>query len=104
MAREKSAQTQKEAAQIAKSLEQLTATTQQIAHCLAVLTIRFSDYRRKPKSECIPFLRDLGFDRNAIAAILGSTPDSVSVQLSKLKASKKGKPSDSAEEQGDAAN
>ena len=83
---------------MADSLQQLTAANQQIANCLGFLTIRFSGYRKKPKSESIPFLSSLGFDRHAIAAILGTTPEAVSVQRSKLKASKKRKQSGSPED------
>jgi len=82
----------------ANTLNQLSASTQQIANCLGFLTVRFSDYRKKPKGEGIAFLNSLGFDRHAIAAILDTTPGAVSVRLSQLKASKKRKESSATED------
>lgn len=91
MAKQQDAQSNEATLRIAESLQQLTMTTQQIANSLAFLTMRFSDYRKKPNTERIPFLNNLGFDRHAIAAILDTTPNTVSVRLSQLKASKQDK-------------
>ena len=98
MARQGDAEIDEAVAQIAKSLQQLTGSTQQIANCLGFLTIRFSEYRKKPNSESMPFLNGLGFDRHAIAAILGTTPAVVSTRLSEFRASKKRKESASDED------
>ena len=91
MTKQRDTQSNEATSQIAESLQQLTVTTQQIANCLGFLVIRFSDYRKKPDTERIPFLNRLGFDRHAIAGILGTTPNTVSVQLSRCKAAKKRK-------------
>ena len=93
MAKPQNTQSSETSTQIAESLQQLTVTTQQIANCLGFLTIRFSDYRKKPDTERVPFLNSLGFDRYAIAAILGTTLNTVSVRLSQLKASQQRKKS-----------
>jgi hypothetical protein len=69
---------------------QLSAKSlQQIANCLAYLVINTDDLKGKNKQELMSILSDLGFDRNAIAGILQTTPEAVSVRLSELKASKK---------------
>lgn len=104
MGKGEDAQTHQAALQIAKSLQQLTATTQQIANCLGFLTIRFSHYRKKPKQEGMQFLHSLGFDRHAIAAILDSTPGAVSARLSELRSPKKRKESAAEGNQGNEAN
>ena len=62
---------------------------QQIANCLAYLVVNTGDLKGKNKQDLMPILSDLGFDRNAIAGVLQTTPESVSVRLSQLKASKK---------------
>jgi hypothetical protein len=61
-----------------------------ICRSLGVLAMRFSPTRPKTDNERIHFLQSLGFDRNEIAAILSTTPGTVSVRLSESK-SKKGK-------------
>ncbi len=68
----------------------LTAQSlQQIANCLAYLVVNTGDLKGKNKQDLMPILSDLGFDRKAIAAVLQTTPESVSVRLSQLKAAKK---------------
>jgi SOS response regulatory protein OraA/RecX len=62
---------------------------QQIANCLAYLVVNSGDLKGKNKQDLMPILSDLGFDRNAIAGVLQTTPESVSVRLSQLKAAKK---------------
>jgi hypothetical protein len=56
MATQQDAQIDKAVSQVSKPLDQLTTTMQQIANCLGFLAIRFSDYRKKPNTERIPFL------------------------------------------------
>jgi hypothetical protein len=58
----------------------------QIANTLGFLALRTSDYKEKTDTEQILFLANLGFDRNSIAAIVGTTPNTVSVRLSEAKA------------------
>ena len=68
----------------------LTAQSlRQIANCLAYLVVNTGDLKGKNKQDLMPILSELGFDRNAIAGVLQTTPESVSVRLSQLKASKK---------------
>jgi len=77
----------------APSAEDSLATKhlQQIAKCLAYLVVHMGDLKDKPNRDLIPILANLGFDRNAIASVLQTTPDTVSVRLSQLKAASKGK-------------
>jgi hypothetical protein len=64
----------------------------QIANTLGFLALRTSDYKDKSDTEQIIFLANLGFDRNSIAAIVGTTPSTVSVRLSEAKAQQAKKP------------
>lgn len=66
-----------------------THSLQQIANCLAYLVVNTGELKGRNKQDLMPILSDLGFDRNAIAGVLQTTPESVSVRLSQLKASKK---------------
>ena len=56
-----------------------------ISLCLGVLALRLSHHRFKKDVDRISFLSKLGFDRHEIAAILDTTPLSVSVAMTKLK-------------------
>ena len=58
---------------------------QQIANCLAYLVVHTGELKDKSNAEQISALASLGFDRNAIAAVLQTTPLTVSVRLSELK-------------------
>ena len=70
---------------------------QQIANCLAYLVVHTDELKDKSNNDLIPILASLGFDRNAIAAVLQTTPPTVSVRLSQLKAEAKGKKADRTE-------
>lgn len=59
---------------------------QQIAHCLGFLLIQTDKLKNKSNNDLIPILASLSFDRSSIAAILQTTPETVSVRLSRLKA------------------
>jgi hypothetical protein len=71
---------------------------QQIAHCLAYLVLQADELKGKSNNDLIPLLAGLGFDRSSIASILQTTPETVSVRLSRLKtksdskSASKGKP------------
>ena len=69
-----------------------SASLQQIANTLGFLALRNSDYKEKSDTDQIIFLSNLGFDRNSIAAIVGTTPNTVSVRLSESKAQQAKKP------------
>jgi hypothetical protein len=58
---------------------------QQIANCLGYFVIHSEEFKGKTKNDLIPVLAGLSFDRNAIASILQTTPENVSVRLSQLK-------------------
>jgi len=64
---------------------------EQIAKCLGYLVLHTEQLKGKPNSDLIPILASLGFDRNSVADILQTTPGTVSVRLSKLKAKSAGK-------------
>ncbi len=59
---------------------------QQIANCLGYLVVHTEELKGKSNNDMIPILASLGFDRNAVASILQTTPETVSVRLSQLKA------------------
>ncbi len=50
-----------------------------ISLCLGVLTLRLTHHKFKTDKDRIPFLTKIGFNRHEIAAILDTTPLSVSV-------------------------
>ena len=62
---------------------------QQIANCLGYLVVHSEELRGKSNNELIPILMSLGFGRGGVAAILQTTPETVSVKLSQLKAKSK---------------
>jgi hypothetical protein len=62
----------------------------QIANCLAYLIINSDKLKGKANRDLIPILASLGFDRINISSILQTTPETVSVRLSQLKAGAKG--------------
>ena len=66
---------------------------QQITNCLAYLVMHTEDLKGKSNNELIPILASFGFDSNAIATILRTTPGTVRVRLSNIKATTKGKKS-----------
>lgn len=66
---------------------------QQITNCLAYLVIHTEDLKGKPNNDLIPILASFGFDSNVIATILRTTPGTVRVRLSNIKAKTKGKKS-----------
>lgn len=56
-----------------------------ISLCLGVLSLRLTHHKFKSDKDRIPFLGALGFNRHEIAAILDTTPLSVSVAQTNLK-------------------
>jgi CRP-like cAMP-binding protein len=70
-----------------------------ISLCLGVLALRFSHHRFKKDVDRISFLSKLGFDRHEIAAMLDTTPLSVSVAMTKLKKKSKKKAKSDAQDQ-----
>lgn len=67
-----------------------------VAKSLGVIALRFSPVHRKTETDKIYFLEDLGFDKNGIANILGTTTPTVNARLwerhsTEKKGKKKGK-------------
>jgi len=60
-----------------------------ISRSLAVIALRFSRSRLKSDKARVQYLKRFGFDRNDIAAILGTTPGTVSVRLSEKSSPKR---------------
>lgn len=74
-----------EVAKLQSSLDKLSATFQVIANSLAYYISQSDGLQGKSIKDKIVLLDSLGFDRNVIASVLGSTPNSVSAQLSKVR-------------------
>ena len=53
-----------------------------ISRALGAVAVRLAPSRPKKLQDQVHFLSRLGFDRHAVAAILGSTPGSMSVRMS----------------------
>lgn len=62
---------------------------QQNVNCLAYLVLQTKELKGKPNRDLIPVLASLGFGRKDIAELLQTTPETVSVRMSQLKAGKK---------------
>lgn len=73
------------------SFERLLPPLHQIANCLGLQSLESPIIKGKTDTDKILFLSSLGFDRNAIAAIIGTTPATVSVRQSEAKAAQQGK-------------
>ena len=67
----------------------ITQYLQQIANCLAFLVVNADALKDKTKTDLIETLTKFGFDRNAIASILQTSPETVSVRQLELKAASK---------------
>lgn len=70
-----------------------------ISLCLGAMALRLSHHRFTTDKDRIPFLTALGFNRHEIAAILDTTPLSVSVVQTNLKKDSKRKPKPDAKDQ-----
>ena len=90
--KKKTASTKPQSASAAGPAVASSASLQQIANTLGFLALRNSDYKDKSDTDQIIFLSNLGFDRNSVAAIVGTTPNTVSVRLSEAKADQAKKP------------
>jgi len=75
------------------------AELKRISLCLGVLALRLGHHRFKKDNDRIPFLLKLGFDRHEIAAILDTTPLSVSVAITNLKKKSKKRTKTNAQDQ-----
>ena len=61
-----------------------SAALRQIANTLGFFVVNY--FKDKTDTDRILFLSNLGFDRNSVAAIVGTTPQTVSTRLSEAKA------------------
>ncbi len=62
--------------------DEIGTSLKAIGRCLAAIALRVSRSQLKTDKARIHYLQGLGFDRNDIAGILGTTPATVSVRLS----------------------
>ncbi len=85
----KKSQEEQSSHELVRSVVEQGGALRQIANCLGFIVLQMSDYKDKPNKEQIPFLSSLGFDRNSIAALLGTNPNTVSKELSLLKAAQR---------------
>lgn len=69
-----------------------TQHLRQIANVLAFLALQSDSLKGKEKyKDLIPLVVNWGFDRHATAALLQTSPESVSVRMSEIKAASKSK-------------
>jgi len=88
----------------AVSVPQLSnAELKRISLCLGVLALRLGHHKFKRDNDRIPFLSKIGFDRHEIAAILDTTPLSVSVAMTNLKKKSKKRTKPNAQDQSTSA-
>jgi hypothetical protein len=73
---------------------------QQIANCLGYLVVHTDELKGKSNNDLIPILASIGFDRSSIASILQTTPETVSVRLSRLKSKTPNKKSEAENQAG----
>ncbi len=73
---------------------------QQIANCLGYLVVHTDELKGKSNNDLIPILASIGFDRNSIASILQTTPETVSVRISRLKSKTPNKKSETENQAG----
>ena len=69
----------------------LVKAVRAVACGLAAIAVRIGPLRTKPDNERMLSLHALGFDRNEIAGILGTTPQTVSTRLSERRARRSGR-------------
>lgn len=77
---------------------------QQIANCLGYLVVHTEELKGKSNNDLIPILASMGFDRSSIASILQTTPETVSVRLSRLKTKAPNKSSPKSDSENQASN
>jgi CRP-like cAMP-binding protein len=67
---------------------ELVSVLRTVARSLGVVAVRMAPSRPRSDSDRMSFLKGLGFDRNDIAGILGTTPETVSSRLSEKRSKK----------------
>jgi CRP-like cAMP-binding protein len=95
--RMKTSEVPQESAVIAPQFD--SSELKRISLCLGVLALRLGHHRFKKDVDRISFLSKLGFDRHEIAAMLNTTPLTVSVAQTNLKKKSKKKAKTNAEDQ-----
>lgn len=74
---------------VVEKLDVLTESVKELAKLFVISPSLEKELANKKKGEQIKILSDLGFSRETIAFIVGSTPDSVSSTLSQIKRKEK---------------
>jgi CRP-like cAMP-binding protein len=77
--------------QVSPEISAVAQKLTMISRSLGAIAVRMAPSRPRKLKDQVHFLNRLGFDRNEVAAILGSTPGSVSVRMSERKKGKRGK-------------
>ena len=72
-------------------IQKISKTLQQVANCLAYQIINSGDLKEKSHFDTIPLLLSLGFDKNSIASVFGTSPDAIKVELAQIKERAKSK-------------
>jgi len=72
-----------------KKLDELSKKIDALIQVVTITSRKESVLKGKSKTDQIKLLSDLGLPRTIIAWIVGTTPDTVSVRLSEMKAEKK---------------
>jgi len=88
-ARARAASTSEENQEQPIDIRGLTAAVRGVACSIAAIAVRVGPLRGKLDNERIPSLGLLGFSRDEIAGILGTTPETVRVRLSEARRSRR---------------
>lgn len=75
--------------ELIERLGELSAKVEALIQVVAITSRKETVLKGKTKTDQIKMLADLGLSRNVIALIVGTTPETVSVRLSEMKAKKK---------------
>lgn len=75
----------KELQKILKELQRLNAKVENLTQVVAISSQIEKILEEKTKTEQIEVLSVSGFSRNAIALVVGTTPETVSVRISEMK-------------------
>lgn len=72
-----------------KKLDELGTKIDALIQVVAITSRKENMLKRKSKTSQIELLSDLGLPRTVVAWIIGTTPETVSVTMSKLRSKKK---------------
>lgn len=83
--------------ELIERLDELSAKIDTLIQVVAISPKIETILKDKTKTQQIEILSDLGFPKDAIALIVDTTPETVSVRISEMKKKKKAKPAESKE-------